>query len=165
MSKVGLLGAGRIATVHARAIAAHPQSELIAVADVIADNARKLTAEQGGAVRDAKEIIAVPSIDAVLIATPTYTHSNYIEAARKAGKAVLCEKPVDLCLERARACKKAVASTGQLVMIGFNRRFDPNFGALKAALDAGEAAARSAPTTALGRSAAISTGSPGPRNC
>ena len=58
--------------------------------------------------------------------------------ATKAGKAVLCEKPVDLSLDRARACEGVVTATGKPVMIGFNRRFDPNFSAMKAALDAGE---------------------------
>jgi myo-inositol 2-dehydrogenase / D-chiro-inositol 1-dehydrogenase len=74
----------------------------------------------------------------VLVATSTNTHSDLIEAATKAGKAVLCEKPVDLSLARALACQKAVGPTGQPVMIGFNRRFDPNFAVLKAALDKGE---------------------------
>ena len=73
-----------------------------------------------------------------MIATSTDTHSDLIEAATAAGKAVLCEKPVDLSLERARTCLANSALTGQPVMIGFNRRFDPNFGAMKAALDAGE---------------------------
>jgi myo-inositol 2-dehydrogenase/D-chiro-inositol 1-dehydrogenase len=61
-----------------------------------------------------------------------------MERATAAGKAVLCEKPVDLSLARARACLKAVSATGRPVMIGFNRRFDPSFGALKAALGRGE---------------------------
>ena len=74
----------------------------------------------------------------MLIATSTDTHSDLIEAATGAGKAVLCEKPVDLSLDRARACQEVAAKNGKPVMIGFNRRFDHSFGALKAALDAGE---------------------------
>ena len=74
----------------------------------------------------------------MLIATSTDTHSDLIEAAVAAGKAVLCEKPVDLSLERARACLKKTARSKTPIMIGFNRRFDPNFGAVKAALEAGE---------------------------
>ncbi|MEO1780420.1 MAG: inositol 2-dehydrogenase, partial [Pseudomonadota bacterium] len=88
--------------------------------------------------RTTDEIIADPEIDAVLIATPTNTHSDLIEAATAAGKAVLCEKPVDLSLERARACKTKVDAAGKPVMIGFNRRFDPSFRALKTALENGE---------------------------
>ena len=138
MLKVGLLGAGRIAGVHATAISGHPDSTLVAVSDYVAANAEKLSAQYGSAARTTEEIIADPQIDAVLIATSTDTHSDLIEAATAAGKAVLCEKPVDLSLERARACQSKIAGYGQPVMIGFNRRFDPNFGALKVALDAGE---------------------------
>jgi len=138
MLKVGLLGAGRIGWVHAKAITAHRESALVAVSDYIPANAEKLAAEFGCAARSTDEIIADPAIDAVLIATSTDTHSDLMEKATAAGKAVLCEKPVDLSLARARACQKVVAETGKPVMIGFNRRFDPSFGALKAALDAGE---------------------------
>lgn len=138
MINVGLLGAGRIATVHARAITSNRNSTLAGVADVITENAERLAQEFGSVARSADDMINDPSIDAVLIATSTDTHSDFIEAATAAGKAVLCEKPVDLSLERARACQKNVAGSGKPVMIGFNRRFDPNFGALKTALKNGE---------------------------
>ncbi|WP_415920150.1 inositol 2-dehydrogenase [Tateyamaria sp. SN6-1] len=138
MLKVGLLGAGRIGAVHARAITAHRGSMLAAVSDVVADNAAQLADAYGATARSSEEIIADPTIDAVLIATSTDTHCDFIEAATAAGKAVLCEKPVDLSLSRARACQDKVAATGQPVMIGFNRRFDPSFNALKTALNAGE---------------------------
>ncbi|MGR3795865.1 inositol 2-dehydrogenase [Vannielia sp. SX4] len=138
MLKVGLLGAGRIGNVHARAITAHPGSQLVAVSDVMTANAEKLAAAYGCDARSSEEIIADASIDAVLVATSTDTHSDLIEAATAAGKAVLCEKPVDLSLERAQACLAAAEATGKPVMIGFNRRFDPNFGTLQKALAAGE---------------------------
>ena len=138
MLKVGLLGAGRIAGVHATAITSHPQSELSAVSDFYPEAAEKLAAQYGAVARSTDEIIADPEIEAVLIATSTDTHSDLMEAATRAGKAVLCEKPVDLSLERARACQNVVDATGRPVMIGFNRRFDTNFGALKQALMAGE---------------------------
>ena len=138
MLRIGLLGAGRIGRVHAQTIAAHPQSQLCAVSDAISDAAESLAAEQGGRVSSSDDIIADPSIDAVLIATPTDTHSDLIEAATQAGKAVLCEKPIDLNLERALACQAAVSKTGQPVMVGFNRRFDPSFSTLKAAVDHSE---------------------------
>ncbi|WP_170397313.1 inositol 2-dehydrogenase [Ruegeria arenilitoris] len=138
MLRIGLLGAGRIGRVHAQAIAAHSQSQLCAVSDAISDAAESLATEQGATARDSMEIIADPSIDAVLIATPTDTHSDLIEAATLAGKAVLCEKPVDLSLERALACQAVAAETGRPVMVGFNRRFDPSFSALKSAADQGE---------------------------
>ena len=138
MLNVGLLGAGRIAGVHATAISSHPGSRLAAVSDFIPAHAEKLAATYGSIARTTEEIIADPAIDAVLIATSTDTHSDLIERATAAGKAVLCEKPVDLSLARAKACQAAVALTGKPVMIGFNRRFDPNFSALKAAADRGE---------------------------
>jgi myo-inositol 2-dehydrogenase/D-chiro-inositol 1-dehydrogenase len=124
--------------VHAVNIAGHPGSRLVAVADVHAPAADALAGKFGAAVYSSNEIIADDGIDAVLIATSTDTHSDLIEAATAAGKAVLCEKPVDLSLERAKACLEAASATGQPVMIGFNRRFDQSFRALKAALDAGE---------------------------
>lgn len=138
MLKVGLLGAGRIGRVHAQAIAAHPYSELSAVSDALPEASARLAEEFGANARQSQEIISDPSINAVLIATPTDTHSDLIEAATQAGKAVLCEKPVDLSLERAVACQSVAKATGQPVMVGFNRRFDPNFAALKAAFEAGE---------------------------
>jgi myo-inositol 2-dehydrogenase / D-chiro-inositol 1-dehydrogenase len=138
MLKVGLLGAGRIAGVHATAITTNPGSRLVAVSDINTDAAAKLATQYGAEARTTDAILTDTSIDAVLIATSTDTHSDLIERATAAGKAVLCEKPVDLSLARAQACQKAVAQNGRPVMIGFNRRFDPNFAALKAALDKGE---------------------------
>lgn len=138
MLRVGLLGAGRIANVHARAVAGHAKSELVAVSDVLPENAAKIADAYGAAVKSSDEIIADPDINAILIATSTDTHSDFIEAAAAAGKAVLCEKPVDLSLERAQACQAKVAGADAPIMIGFNRRFDPSFGALQRAVRDGE---------------------------
>lgn len=138
MLKVGLLGAGRIAGVHATAISGHSGSTLAAVSDINSAAADKIAAQYGAEVRSTEAILGDSTIHAVLIATSTDTHSDLIERATAAGKAVLCEKPVDLSLERARACQKVVAKSGRPVMIGFNRRFDPNFSALKKAVDGGE---------------------------
>lgn len=138
MIAVGLLGAGRIGQVHAPNIAGHSGSTLVAVSDFVPDAAARLAAKFGAESKTTQEIIADPAIDAVLIATSTDTHADLIEAATAAGKAVLCEKPVDLSLERARACAKVAAAHGQPVMVAFNRRFDPNFAAMKAALAAGQ---------------------------
>lgn len=138
MLKVGLLGAGRIAGVHATTITTNPGSTLVAISDYLPETAERLAAQYAATARTTEEIIADDSIDVVLIATSTDTHSDLIEAATAKGKAVFCEKPVDLNLERARKCQKIVAANGQPVMIGFNRRFDENFATLKAALEAGE---------------------------
>ena len=138
MLKVGLLGAGRIGQVHAEVVAAHEGARLAAISDVYAPAAEELAAKYHAQVRSSDEIIADEAINAVLIATSTDTHSDLIEAATQAGKAVMCEKPVDLSLERARACLKAVSATGRPVMIGFNRRFDPSFAAIRDSLAAGQ---------------------------
>ena len=138
MLTVGLLGAGRIAGVHATAITTNAGSRLVAVSDINTEAAAKLAAQYGAEARTTDAILADPAINAILIATSTDTHSDLIERATAAGKAVLCEKPVDLSLARAQACQKVVAGNGRPVMIGFNRRFDPNFSALKDALDKGE---------------------------
>ena len=138
MIKVGLLGAGRIAGVHATAITSNPDSTLAAVSDYYPENAEKLAKQYGSTARTTDEIMADPEIDVVLIATSTDTHSDLIEQATQTGKAVLCEKPVDLSLARARECLANADKSCKPVMIGFNRRFDPHFAALKAALDEGE---------------------------
>ncbi|MBB3387164.1 myo-inositol 2-dehydrogenase/D-chiro-inositol 1-dehydrogenase [Rhizobium sp. BK609] len=135
---VGLLGAGRIAGVHATAISTNPGSRLAAVSDINQAAAEKIAAQYGAEARSTDAILDDRAIDAVLIATSTDTHSDLIERATTAGKAVLCEKPVDLSLARAQVCQKTAVATGKPVMIGFNRRFDPNFAALKAAADRGE---------------------------
>jgi myo-inositol 2-dehydrogenase/D-chiro-inositol 1-dehydrogenase len=138
MLNVGLLGAGRIAGVHAKAISSHPGSRLAAVSDINREASSKLAAQYGAQDRSTRDVLDDVTINAVLIATSTDTHSDLIEQAVAAGKAVLCEKPVDLSLARARACSIKVNAAGKPVMIGFNRRFDPSFSSLKAALDKGD---------------------------
>ena len=76
--------------------------------------------------------------DAVLIGSPTPTHADYIERAAAAGRAIFCEKPIDLSAPRVRTCLDAVRRAGVVLMVGFNRRFDPHFATLKRRLDAGE---------------------------
>ncbi len=136
--KVALFGAGRIGKVHAASIRMHPRSQLISVTDVVAEAAESLAKEHGITVRSPDDILADPSIEAILIASSTDTHADLIEKGVAARKAIFCEKPIDLSLERALRVREITASSSQPVMMGFNRRFDPNFAALKAALDAGE---------------------------
>jgi myo-inositol 2-dehydrogenase/D-chiro-inositol 1-dehydrogenase len=82
--------------------------------------------------------MSAPDIDAVLITTPTDLHAAMIEQAAKAGKAIFCEKPIDLDAGRVRACLAVVAKTKAPLMVGFNRRFDPNFMEVRARIDAGD---------------------------
>jgi myo-inositol 2-dehydrogenase/D-chiro-inositol 1-dehydrogenase len=135
--RFGLLGAGRIGTVHARAIRADAQATLVAVADAVPPAAEAIARDSGCAVRSVEAIEAADDIDAVVICTPTDTHADLIERFARAGKAVFCEKPIDLSLARVKDCLRVVAETGATLMVGFNRRFDPDFLAAKATIDAG----------------------------
>lgn len=135
--RFGLLGAGRIGKVHARAIAADANAELVAVADAMAPAAAAIAAQYGCAVRSVEAILAAKDIDAVVICTPTDTHADLIEAFARAGKAIFCEKPIDLSLARVKACLKVVRDTKAVLMVGFNRRFDPHFMAVKAEITKG----------------------------
>jgi myo-inositol 2-dehydrogenase/D-chiro-inositol 1-dehydrogenase len=136
--RFGLLGAGRIGKVHAKAIGANSKAKLVAVADPMADAATAIATQYGAEVRTIDTILTSSDIDAVVICTPTDTHADLIERFARAGKAVFCEKPVDLDIERVKACIRVVDETAAPLMVGFNRRFDPHFQAVKQAIDEGQ---------------------------
>jgi myo-inositol 2-dehydrogenase/D-chiro-inositol 1-dehydrogenase len=139
MLGMAVLGCGRIGRLHARNLARHAGARLVAVYDVAPQAAEQCAAELGvRAARSLEEIWSDRAVRAVLIATTTDTHIALITAAVQAGKAVLCEKPVDLDLERAQDCWRALAAAHPTVMLGFNRRFDPSFRALRERLTGGE---------------------------
>ena len=135
--RFGLLGAGRIGKVHAKAISADAGALLVAVADAMAPAAEAIAAQYGCDVRSIDAILAATDIDAVVICTPTDTHADLIEAFARAGKAIFCEKPIDLSLARVKACLKVVRDTKAVLMVGFNRRFDPHFAAVKSEITKG----------------------------
>ena len=135
--RFGLLGAGRIGKVHARAVGSNPDARLVAVADAFEQAARDIATAYGAEVRSIDEIEAANDIDAVVICTPTDTHADLIERFSKAGKAIFCEKPIDLDVRRVEECLEVVEKTGAALMVGFNRRFDPHFMAVKKAIDDG----------------------------
>ncbi len=135
--KFALLGAGRIGKVHAKAITATDGAALVAVADAVQAAADQIAAQYGCAVRSIDAIEAAADIDAVVICTPTNTHSALIERFARAGKAIFCEKPIDLDIGRVKACLAVVEETGATLMVGFNRRFDPHFAAVRKAIDDG----------------------------
>lgn len=137
MTRFAVLGAGRIGQVHARAIASVDGAELVAIADPIAAAADSVAVKYGCDIRSIDAIEASDDVDAVVICTPTDTHADLIERFCRVSKAVFCEKPVDLDAARVRACLDVVEETKGRVMLGFNRRFDPDFAAMKAAIDAG----------------------------
>ncbi|PZO82451.1 MAG: inositol 2-dehydrogenase [Mesorhizobium amorphae] len=133
--RFGLLGAGRIGKVHARAVASNPDADLVAVADAMAPAAQDIARAYAAEVRTVEEIEHASDIDAVVICTPTDTHADLIERFSRAGKAVFCEKPIDLDAARVKACLKVVDETNATLMVGFNRRFDPHFMAVRQAID------------------------------
>ncbi|RUS60991.1 inositol 2-dehydrogenase [Pseudorhodobacter sp. E13] len=135
--RFAILGAGRIGKVHASAVASVPGAALIAISDPMPAAAEAVRAMYGCDVRSIDAIEASADVDAVVICTPTDTHADLIERFSRAGKAVFCEKPVDLSLDRVAACLKVVTESKATLMVGFNRRFDPDFMAVKAAIDTG----------------------------
>ena len=138
MVRFAILGAGRIGNVHARSIAGSGRASIACIADAMPDAAQKLADAVGARTATVEEAIAASDVDAVLIATPTDTHADLIEAAAGAGKAILCEKPVSLSVARIEQCLQVVERSGVPLMIGFHRRYDPNFAALEKRLRAGE---------------------------
>jgi myo-inositol 2-dehydrogenase/D-chiro-inositol 1-dehydrogenase len=139
MLHFGLFGAGRIGRVHAASLATHPRTELVAVHDPVEVAASEVAAQYGATpTGDADAILGDPGIDAVIIASPTATHVDLLTASVRAGKAVLCEKPIDLDLARVDACWAEIKGLDGTVMVGFNRRFDPTFAELRDRVAKGE---------------------------
>lgn len=136
--RFGLLGAGRIGKVHAKAVSGDANAKLVAVADAFPQAAEAIASAYGCEVRTIEAIEAAKDIDAVVICTPTDTHADLIERFARAGKAIFCEKPIDLDVARVRACIKVVEETGAKLMVGFNRRFDPHFMAVRKVIDEGK---------------------------
>ena len=139
MVRIAVLGCGRIGQMHAANIARHPRASLAMVYDIDGAAAEAVAEREGArAMASAEEVLASPDADAVLIASATPTHADYIEKAVEAGKPALCEKPIDLTLARVEACRARIAGSSVPVQIGFNRRFDPGHRAARNAVLAGD---------------------------
>src|SRR5512134_2938081 len=138
MLEIAQFGAGRIGQIHAANIAAMKDVRLRYIVDLNADAARKLAARYRARVVAERDALADREVGAVLIASSTDTHARLAIAAARAGKAIFCEKPIDLSLSKVDSCLQEVEKAGVPMFVGFNRRFDPSFSALKARLDAGE---------------------------
>ena len=135
--RLGLLGAGRIGQTHAQSIADAGGARLVAVADPIEAAVASVVRMTGTRAASAEEVLADAAIEGVLIATPTDLHADLIERAAESGKAIFCEKPIDLDLSRAQRAVAAAARCGVPLMVGFNRRFDPSFRRLRDEIEAG----------------------------
>ncbi len=139
MTRIAVLGCGRIGQMHAANIADHPRASLAAVYDLHAPSAEEVAKTHGVAqAANPEEVFGTAEVDAVLVATATETHADYIEMAVAAGKPVLCEKPIDLSLERVNRCAETVKGSTVPIQLGFNRRFDPGHRAARDAMRAGE---------------------------
>jgi myo-inositol 2-dehydrogenase/D-chiro-inositol 1-dehydrogenase len=137
--RFSLFGCGRIGRVHADSIDVHPQAELAWVYDPIESAAQDVAKQYGASVAaNVDSAIDDPSVGAVVIASATPTHVDLLTRAVRAGKAVLCEKPIDLDLARVDRCWTEIAALNPTVMVGFNRRFDPSFREVKDRIAAGD---------------------------
>lgn len=143
MLNIGIIGAGRIGKVHLESISYHVKNaQVTAVADpFINDETRKFVASFGdiAVYDDYKEIIEDKNIDAVLVCSSTDTHASISIEAINAGKHVFCEKPIDRTVEKIEAVADALdKNPGIKFQVGFNRRFDHNFAAIRKAYDEGK---------------------------
>ena len=138
MIDAALFGAGLIGSVHAKNLARHPSVRLRTIVDPRRDAAERIATGTGAEIADTATVMNDPSIRAVVIASATRTHADLIIEAAAKGKAIFCEKPIDLDIARTDQCLAAVEKAGVPLQIGFNRRFDPSFAAVKKRIDAGE---------------------------
>lgn len=137
--KIAVLGCGRIGKMHANNVHRHPRATLAMVYDVYEPAAKSVSQKLGvHCAASAQEVFASDQVDAVLVATATPTHADFIEMAVASGKHVLCEKPIDLNLERVNACAEKISGTDVAIQLGFNRRFDPGHCAARNAMLAGD---------------------------
>ena len=137
--KVGLIGTGRIGQVHALSVVGHPDTTLHRVADVFEEGAQQTAERFGGtATAHPDDLFDAGDIDLLIIASPTSTHIDLIDKAIDAGIPALCEKPIDLDIERVDALLPKAQATNVPIGLGFNRRFDPHFAAVRKRVHAGE---------------------------
>jgi myo-inositol 2-dehydrogenase/D-chiro-inositol 1-dehydrogenase len=137
--RFALFGCGRIGRVHADSIDVHPQAELAWVYDPIESAAQEVAKQYGASTAPSVDAaMEDPSVDAVVIASATPTHVDLLTRAVRTGKAVLCEKPIDLDLARVDRCWAEIAALNPTVMVGFNRRFDPSFREVRERIASGE---------------------------
>jgi myo-inositol 2-dehydrogenase / D-chiro-inositol 1-dehydrogenase len=135
---IAVIGAGRIGQIHARNLAQHPEAKVVYVYDADFTRSNSLAASVGAASESLEAILASDHVQAVLVCSPTDTHVDIVSAAAQSGKAIFCEKPVDLDAHRVEACLSTVDASGVPLMVAFNRRFDPDILELKRRVSEGE---------------------------
>ncbi len=142
MIKIGVIGLGRIGKVHIKSIATRiGKAKVVAVADPYLNDEMAAFAGEYGVEKlskDYRELIADPEIDAVLVCSSTDTHAVISTEAIRAGKHVFCEKPVDHSLEKIKMVEDALKERPVKFQVGFNRRYDHNFAAVRKAVESGK---------------------------
>lgn len=142
MVNLGIIGFGRIGKVHAESLTKYvPSASLKSVSDPFIDEEGTKYAKSLGVenvYKDHSNILSDPEIDAVLICSSTDTHSKISIEALRAGKHVFCEKPIDLNIEKIKEVLDEVKKSKLKYQVGFNRRFDHNFRAIRDAVQSGK---------------------------
>ncbi len=138
MIRIGILGCGRIGQVHAKTLRTLENAKIVAVSDFFPEAAKALADTCSADVRSTDDIIASDDIDAIIVGTPTDTHFDIIKNAAAAGKAIFCEKPVDMSADNIRTLITHVEAAKVPFFTAFNRRFDPNFANVQARIAGGE---------------------------
>ena len=139
MINLALMGAGRIGKMHAEIITAHPEANLNCVYDINKEFAHQVAKDNNAeSVSSPEDAIINDKIDAVLIASATPTHTQFITMGAKAGKAIFCEKPIDLDINKVDECFREINGIDIPLQIGFNRRFDNSHAKVKQARESKE---------------------------
>jgi myo-inositol 2-dehydrogenase/D-chiro-inositol 1-dehydrogenase len=137
MIGIAVFGAGRIGRIHASNLHQHADAQVLHIVDVVKDAAEELAASCGAKVSSVEQALADPQVHAVVIASSTDTHAELVTLSARAGKAIFCEKPLDLDIQTALASVEEVKRHGVVLCVGFNRRHDPSFDKLKSEITAG----------------------------
>ncbi|MEX0599138.1 MAG: Gfo/Idh/MocA family oxidoreductase [Rhodothermales bacterium] len=136
---VALIGLGRMGKIYARTIDRMNDARLTAVASLDIDDQQQMLSEIDVAhqFKSADAAFELEAVDAVIIATPTSTHADFVIRAASAGKAIFCEKPLALSLEDTRRMLDAVDQADVPLQVGFMRRFDERFASAKSTIASG----------------------------
>lgn len=138
MIKIAQFGAGLIGKVHAQNLASNPRADLKFIYDVKTEAAEQLAAQHGASVATSPDEIWASDVEAVLIASSTNTHADLLSGAIKAKKAIYCEKPIDLDIERVKEVAQEAHGVDIPIFLGFSRRFDPNHLGVREAVQNGD---------------------------
>ena len=122
MLRIAVIGAGRIGKIHSGNVARHPRCRLVAVVDPVESAAKALAAEHDAQwASDAADLLAGKDIDAIVVGSPTSTHIDLIDRAAGNGKAVLCEKPIDLDIAKVNRCLEEASKTTMKGILGYEK--------------------------------------------